>query len=74
MLRRLTCMGVRNAFATLHLLPMSDRDKDAEILPLRHQITVLEHQLRTGKVRFTPRDRAFPAALRYRLPFDVVRR
>ncbi|MFD3558172.1 hypothetical protein ACFWVU_00650 [Streptomyces sp. NPDC058686] len=34
-----------NAFAVLRLLPMSDRDKDAEILALRHQITVLERQL-----------------------------
>ncbi|MFF7601625.1 hypothetical protein [Streptomyces mirabilis] len=69
MLLRLTCMGVVNAFATLRLLPMSDRDKDAEILAPRHQITVLERQLGTGKVRFTPSDRAFPAALLYRLPF-----
>jgi hypothetical protein len=73
-LLRLTCLGVVNAFATLRLLPMSDRDKDAEILALRHQITVLEHQLDTGKVRFTPRDRAFLAAPLYRLPLDVVRR
>jgi putative transposase len=36
---------VTNAFAMLRLLPMSDRDKDAEILTLRHQITVLERQL-----------------------------
>jgi hypothetical protein len=28
----------------LRLLPMSDRDKDAEILALRHQITVPERQ------------------------------
>ncbi|MEV8057719.1 hypothetical protein AB0P37_14735 [Streptomyces antimycoticus] len=34
-----------NAFALLRLLPMSDRDKDAEILALRHQTTVLERQL-----------------------------
>jgi hypothetical protein len=26
-------------------LPVSDRDKDVEILALRHQITVLERQL-----------------------------
>ncbi|MER6377003.1 integrase core domain-containing protein [Streptomyces mirabilis] len=74
MLLRLTCLGVVNAFATLRLLPMSDRDQNAEILALRHQITVLKRQLGTEKVRFTPRDRAFPAALRYRLPLDTVRR
>jgi hypothetical protein len=66
--------GRGEAFATLRLLPMSDRDKDAEILALRHQITLLERQLGTGKARFTPSDRAFLAALLYRLPVDVVRR
>jgi hypothetical protein len=39
---RLAYLGVTNALALLRLLPMSDRDKDAEILALRHQITVLE--------------------------------
>ncbi|MGX1668063.1 hypothetical protein [Streptomyces sp. NPDC055400] len=29
-----------NAFAMLRLLPMSDREKDVEILALRHQIGV----------------------------------
>ncbi|GAA0895202.1 MULTISPECIES: hypothetical protein [Streptomyces violaceusniger group] len=42
MLLRLAYLGVTNAFAVLRLLPMSDRDKDAEILALRHRITVLE--------------------------------
>jgi putative transposase len=36
---------------------------DAEILALRHQITVLERQLGDRKVRFTPADRTFLAAL-----------
>jgi putative transposase len=31
-----------NVFALLRLLPVSDRDKNAEILVLRHQVTVLE--------------------------------
>ncbi len=31
---RLTYLAVTNAFAVLRLLPMSDRDKDAEILAL----------------------------------------
>ncbi|MEV0704376.1 hypothetical protein AB0I53_41565 [Saccharopolyspora sp. NPDC050389] len=53
MLLRLAYLGVTNAFAMLRLLPMSDRDKDIEILALRHQITVLERQLgqREGAVQ-----------------------
>ncbi|WP_433432988.1 integrase core domain-containing protein [Nonomuraea sp. CA-141351] len=54
---------------------MSDRDKDVEILVLRHQITVLERQLGPDtRVRFTPEDRAFPAALLTSLPREVLRR
>jgi hypothetical protein len=44
-LLRLAYLGVTNVFASLRLLPASDRDKDVEILVLRHQITVLERQL-----------------------------
>ena len=58
MVVRLAYLTVTNAFAVLRLLPMSDRDKDAEILALRHQITVLERQLGEKKVRFTAPDRA----------------
>jgi hypothetical protein len=60
-LLRLAYLGVTNTLALLRLLPMSDRAKDAEILALRHQITVLERQLQGTKVRFTPADRAFLA-------------
>ena len=74
MLLRLAYLGVTNAFAMLRLLPLTDRDKDAEILPLRHQITVLERQLGEEKTRFTPSDRAFLAALLHRLPPHVLRR
>lgn len=74
MLLRLAYLGVTNAFAMLRLLPMSDRDKDAEILALRHQIMVLERQLGTAKVRFDASDRAFVAALLHRLPRHVLRR
>ncbi|ADI12883.1 hypothetical protein SBI_09765 [Streptomyces bingchenggensis BCW-1] len=66
MLLRLAYLGVTNAFAMLRLLPMTDRDKDAEILALRHQITVLERQLGKDKIRFRPSDRAFLAALLHR--------
>ncbi|MEU6270579.1 hypothetical protein [Saccharopolyspora shandongensis] len=57
MLLRLAYLGVTNAFAMPRLLPMSDRDKDVEILALRHQITVLERQLGKNRVRFIPNDR-----------------
>ncbi len=63
MLLGLTYLGVRNAFAMLRLLAMSDQDKDVEILALRHQITMLQRQLGREKVRFAPPDRAFLAAL-----------
>src|SRR6266481_2175652 len=53
---------------------MSDRDKEVEILALRHQIAVLERQLGTTRPRFFPGDRAFLAALLHRLPRDVLGR
>ncbi|GAA2643379.1 hypothetical protein [Streptomyces vastus] len=59
MLLRLACLGVANVFALLRLLPMSNQDKDAEILALRHQLTVLERQLGQDRVRFAPSDRVF---------------
>ena len=74
MLLRLAHLTVTNAFAALRLLPMTDRDKDAEILVLRHQITVLERQLGADKVKFGPEDRAFLAALLAPLPRQVLRR
>ncbi|QTI90418.1 integrase core domain-containing protein [Streptomyces sp. AgN23] len=73
MLLRLAYWGVTHAFAMLRLLPMGDRDKAVEILALRHQIVVLERQLGKDRVRFTPSDRAFLAALLHRLPVDVLR-
>ena len=74
MLLRLAYLTMTNAFAVLRLLPMGDRDKDTEILALRHQIAVLERQLGKQKVRFTPGDRAFLGALLHRLPPEVLRR
>jgi hypothetical protein len=44
MLVRLAYLAVSNAFAALRLLPMSDREKDIEILILRHQISALQRQ------------------------------
>lgn len=68
MLFRLAYLGVTNTLALLRLLPMSDRDKDAEILAPRHQIMVLERQLHGEQIRFTPADRAWLAALLHPLP------
>jgi putative transposase len=72
-LLRLAYLTMTQAFAMVRLLPMSDRDKDAEILALRHQITVFQRQLGKGRVRFIPGDRAFLAALLHRLPSEVLR-
>jgi putative transposase len=73
-LLRLAYLGLTNALAMLRLPPMSDRAKAAEVLALRHQITVLERQLHGQKVRFSPADRAVLAALLHRLPREVLRR
>jgi putative transposase len=68
MLLRLAYLAVTNGLAMLRLLPMSDRAKDAEVLVLRHQLTILQRQLGGTRVRFAPADRAFLAALLHRLP------
>ncbi|MDI2129422.1 integrase core domain-containing protein [Yinghuangia seranimata] len=73
MLLRLTYLAVTNAFAALRLLPMSARDKDAEILALHHQLTVLERRLGERRVRFTPADRAWLAAPLHPEPRDALR-
>jgi putative transposase len=74
-LLRLDYLTITNTFAALRLLPMSDRDKDVEILVLRHQITVLERQLGAEtRVRFAPEDQAFLAALLTSMPREVLRR
>ena len=68
MLLRLAYLGITNAFTLLRLLPGSDRDKDVEILALRHQLAVLHRQLGEQRVRFEPADRAWLAALLHQLP------
>ncbi|MDH6120197.1 hypothetical protein [Kitasatospora sp. GAS204B] len=47
MLLRLAYLAVTNTFTLLRLLPMSERDKDIEILALRHQLLVLQRQAYT---------------------------
>ncbi|MFD3477799.1 hypothetical protein [Streptomyces sp. NPDC058695] len=57
MLLRLAFLTVTNLFAALRLLPMSDGDKDAEILALRHQLAVF----RTAQPPSLPAVPASPA-------------
>jgi putative transposase len=73
-LLRLAYLGATNALVLLRLLPMSSRDKEAEILSPRRQLLVLRRQLGPGRVRFTRAERAFLAVLLHRLPRDVLRR
>jgi putative transposase len=51
-LLRLVYLSATNVFTLLRLLPVSDRDKDAEILALRHQVAILERHLGTARARF----------------------
>jgi hypothetical protein len=53
-LLRLVYLSVTNVFALLRLPPVSDRDKDVEILTLHHQITILQRQLGTTRPRLAP--------------------
>ncbi|KAK1177022.1 hypothetical protein B7755_001865 [Streptomyces sp. NBS 14/10] len=71
MLLRLAYLTATNALAFLRLLPMSDRDKNIEILVLRHQPPVLQRQV--GKPTLTDSDRAILAGLLHHLPKDRLR-
>jgi putative transposase len=70
-LLRLPYLALTSVFALARLLPMSDVDKNVEILALRHQLAVLQRQI--DKPRLTPPDRAFLAALLHRLPRRTLR-
>ena len=74
MLVRLAYLAVGNVFAALRLIPVGEREKDIEILVLRHQITVLQRHLGPTRVRFEPEDRALLAALLTSLPRGVLGR
>ena len=52
MLLRLPYLALTSVYTLMRLLPMSDADKDIEILTLRHQIAVLQRQI--SKPRLTP--------------------
>jgi putative transposase len=70
-LLRLPYLALTSVFTLIRLLPMSDVDKNVEILALRHQLAVLQRQI--DKPRLTPPDRAFLAALLHRLPRPKLR-
>jgi putative transposase len=71
MLLRLPYLALTSVVTLIRLLPMSDVDKNVEILALRHQLAVLQRQI--DKPCLTPPDRAFLAALLHRLPRPKLR-
>jgi transposase InsO family protein len=73
-LARFAYLAVAHAFAALRLLPMTNREKDVEILALRHQLTVLQRQLGGERLQLRPEDRAFLAALLGPLARATLRR
>jgi transposase len=71
---RFAYLAVTHAFAVLRLLPMTDREKNVEILALRHQLTVVRRQLGNQRPQLRPEDRAFLAALLAPLSRTILRR
>ncbi len=45
MLLRLPYLALSSVFTLIRLWPMSEKDKDAEILVLRHQLAILQRQV-----------------------------
>ena len=68
---RFTYLVVLRVFSWLALLARSDRAKDAEILILRHQVAVLQRQVKTPRLSWA--DRAILAALARLLPSGHLR-
>jgi hypothetical protein len=67
-------LAVRYAFSVLRLLPMSNHEKDIEILALRHQLGVLQRQLAGQRPQLRPEDRVLLAALLVPLARATLRR
>lgn len=74
MLVRFAYLAVSQALAALRLLGVTDREKDVEILALRHQLTVLQRQLGDQRPRLRPEDRTLLAALLAPLARATLRR
>src|SRR5690348_13341639 len=68
---RLAYLMVLPVFGWLALLARSDRAKDAEILILRHQVAVLQRQVKTPRLSWA--DRAVLAALARLVPSGQLR-
>jgi putative transposase len=68
---RLACLAVLRVLGWLALLARSDRAKDAEILILRHQVAVLQRQVKVPRLSWA--DRALLAALARLLPGSRLR-
>ena len=63
---RFACLAVLRIFSWIALLARSDRAKDAEIFLLRHQVAVLQRQVKAPRPSWA--DRAVLAALARLLP------
>jgi putative transposase len=65
-LLKITCLLMRWFFSLAVLLVRGDREKNAELLVLRHENAVLRRN--AGRIRYDPADRAWFAALARFIP------